>query len=153
MFKLRLFGVVSVLAAVLFAFAAIGPATEAQGNPTTTTGNVHNIGGLVTVVLANTQALNNPNVQNVLNNDINNNNVQIVYLQNVLNHNQVRALNHLIYQNSILNNNFNNIQNLVSNDTVLSNFLNQSLNGNTVPVTVGPVAIDVLSGVPVIYVL
>jgi hypothetical protein len=101
------------------------------------------LGTLLDVIVQNqgdilTNFLNNPNLQNVLQN------ARILNLNDVLNGNQVNVLSDILNNSSVLS----NLTDVLSHNTVLTDFLNNSLNHNNVLV---PVAVNVLSG-PTIYV-
>lgn len=126
-----------IVAVVLMAVMSATPmAAHAQRN------RVHDVGGLVNVILQNVAVLNDVTLANILNNTLRNGNVQIslVSVNDSLNRNEVFILNNVLNNSPILSDNVVIIQDVLNNNTLLTNFLN---NNN---IAIGQVvAIDILS--------
>lgn len=145
MTRTRTITFLSVLLIGLFAFSGIATAQRAPGGQRQS-GDAA-IGGLIDVVVNNTQALNNVSV---LSPD-RFNNFQVVNLNDVLNGNQTNVLSNILNNSSVLSQNTVVVQNILNNslnnNTILQDFLNQ----NNIAVD-RVVAVDVLSAPTTIYV-
>ena len=134
--KLRVLSLASLL---VVAMAGFGSA-QAQGPQA---GNV-TAGGLIDVILNNTQALNNsPILNNLTVND-----VHVVDVDRSLNGAELNVLSDILNQSSVLSDNVVIVQNVLNNNTVLRDFLNQ----NNIAVD-RVVAIDVLSAPVTVFVM
>ncbi|MBX5490738.1 MAG: hypothetical protein IRZ14_06235 [Chloroflexi bacterium] len=96
------------------------------------------LGGLIDVVVQNTQLLNNVSALNeTLNNAVSQNNLQLVCLNDTLNGNQVNVLSDILNSSEVLSHNRDVLSNILNNNEVIKNALNN---------TAVPVAVNVLGG-------
>ena len=131
------FAIAAVVLLVVSTFVGAGTLAQARSQQSNQ-GGAAAIGGLIDVVVNNTQVLNN---SPVLNGDT----FKVVNLNDVLNGNETNVLSGILNNSQVLSQNVVTVQNILNNslngNTVLQNFLN---NNN---VTVDRViAIDALSG-------
>lgn len=126
---MRFLQALAVLPALALAAVAFAPSAQAQPtNPRQVS-----VGGVIDVLLQNT------NVQIPVN--VRENQIGLVNLNDVLNNAQVTALNNILNGSNILSGIRLDLQNVLNNNTVLNDFLNN----NNVAIS-DVVAVDVLSG-------
>ena len=98
-----------------------GGTTVTQGSQRQSGGQA--LGGLIDVAVQNVQALIDVTALNdVLNNAVSQNNIQVLCLNDVLNGNQTNILSDILNNSNVLSNN----RDILSNNTVLQNFLNNN---------------------------
>jgi hypothetical protein len=132
--------VVSLATLLIVTIASFGSVAQAQGPQV---GSV-TAGGLIDVILNNTQVLNNsPILNNITLNDI-----RVVEVDRSLNGAEINVLSDILNESDVLSDNVVIVRNVLNNNTVLRDFLNQ----NNIAVD-RVVAIDVLSAPVTVFVM
>lgn len=108
------------------------------------------LGGLISAVIQNVQALVSVNLDDSLNNLLQNAEIRVVYLNDVLNGAQINVLSDILNNSSVLSDITVDIQDVLNNLSV-SNVLTNFLNDNNIAID-RVIAVDVLSAPVTVYV-